>query len=52
MTAIIVALIDKTYPAIGLSMVAQVLIYAAVIITIISGLDYFVKNKTVISETK
>lgn len=36
----------------NLTIIATILIYIAVIITIISGIDYFVKNKTVINLEK
>lgn len=46
--AIISALINLSHNISGLKLVTNVSIGAAVIITIISGLDYFVKNKNVI----
>jgi CDP-diacylglycerol--glycerol-3-phosphate 3-phosphatidyltransferase len=31
---------------------AEIMVYAAVILTLISGIDYFIKNKHVIKNTK
>lgn len=46
--AIVAALINLTYPTSTLNLLATILIWAAVIITIISGVDYFAKNRKVI----
>jgi CDP-diacylglycerol--glycerol-3-phosphate 3-phosphatidyltransferase len=46
--AIISALINLSHNIPGLKLVTNISIGAAVIITIISGLDYFIKNKNVI----
>lgn len=52
MTAIIVALVNLTININILNSITQILFIIAVIITIISGVDYFVKNKEVISFDK
>ncbi|MFD3156578.1 CDP-diacylglycerol--glycerol-3-phosphate 3-phosphatidyltransferase [Haloimpatiens sp. FM7330] len=50
MVAIIFSLVNQTYPNIVFETIAKYSIIAAVIITIISGVDYFVKNKQVFDE--
>lgn len=48
MTAIILALINQTYNNTFIYYLTQISIVLAVIITIISGIDYFIKNKNIL----
>lgn len=50
--AIILALIDLTYSTPFFYITSQIAMYAAVIITLLSGIDYFVKNKEAIKIDK
>ncbi|WP_102400690.1 CDP-diacylglycerol--glycerol-3-phosphate 3-phosphatidyltransferase [Haloimpatiens massiliensis] len=52
MVAIIISLISKTYPEHWIISLSKITILLAVIITIISGVDYFVKNKEVLKLDK
>lgn len=52
MIAIIISLISKTHSEYWLVISAKVFIFIAVVTTIISGLDYFIKNKDVLNFEK
>lgn len=52
MVAIILALINRTYDNVIIYYLTLISIGLAVIITIISGIDYFVKNKNILSTSK
>lgn len=50
--AIIFALINLSYSTYYFTMITKVVMFIAIIVTILSGLDYFIKNKDVIKIDK